>query len=79
LVSLLLTARNTLPPFNLDEQAGAENYSALHHAARKGNKPVYDLLMAYRANDALPDRLGLTPAQHMERHKMHLSPQAMTI
>jgi ankyrin repeat protein len=79
LIILLLNARAELTPFNLDEQAGPEKYSALHHAARKGNKLVYDLLIDNHANNALPDKLGLTPAQHMKKNKTHLSPRAKTV
>ena len=46
--------------FYINEQAGHTKQTALHHAKRKNNKEIYDLLIAYGADNTIPDSANKT-------------------
>lgn len=64
-IEALLKARAELP-FNIDEQVGAEKFSALHHAARKGNIEVYKILVASGADTMLKDAFERTASSYLK-------------
>lgn len=67
LVKLLLMYKGILK-INIDEQAGDKCYSALHYAAIKGNKDIYDLLVHFRAKQ-LPDKEGNMPEDLLPKER----------
>lgn len=63
LVKILL--EYTVPlKIKIDEQAGEKQYSALHYAAFKGNRALYNLLVSHHANEVLLDATLTTPYQY---------------
>lgn len=46
----LIACKELKISFDINETAGTENLSALHHAARKNNRQLCDLLISYGAN-----------------------------
>lgn len=71
LVQLLLTFRESYP-FDLDEQVGTQQRTALYHAARKGYASVYRALVAAGADPECVSHDGSTPRSVAEEKSIAL-------
>lgn len=72
LIETLMRYKDILD-ININEQAGDQKYSALHHAARKGNKKIYDYLISQGADEKLVDKDEKTPAELILNQKDSLT------
>lgn len=59
LIKLLLNFSLKLK-YDINVQAGEEQYAAIHYAASRGNKELFDLLCEYGADPKLEDAHGMT-------------------
>lgn len=65
LIKVLLRYKDKLE-IKINEQAGPKKYSALHHAALKGNKDIYDYLIQQDADPNLEDDEKHTPKYYLD-------------
>jgi hypothetical protein len=65
LIETLLKYKDAIG-LKINEAAGPEQLTALHHATRKGNHRVYDLLIQHGADTSQHDKSGKTAQEYLQ-------------
>jgi ankyrin repeat protein len=75
LIKVLMSYKGRLS-FNVNEQAGPEQLTALHYAAKSANSEIFDFLIRQDADQTIVDKAGMKARDYMQNVNLQRKVQA---